>query len=395
MHKTGPIIQSLLDTDLQKFTMMQVVYHNFTEADVEYHFQCRTEGVDLVPYMAEIEEEIAAYCSLRFSDDDLEILARQRFLKNDFLQFLGLYQPRMMHVKVTRSATFSGAIDIVISGPWLFTIPFDVPVLAIVNEVYFRNTSDPVEQMRKGHTILMDKIIKAQENPAFETFRFNDFGTRRRYSRQWHAKVVDVLKGMMPVQFRGSSNVLLAHKYDLNVMGTMSHEYLQACQALGPHLRNFQSFAMDTWANEYQGDLGIPLTDTINMDAFLSDFNLKFCKLFDGMGHDSGDPFAWADKAINHYKANRIDPLTKQLVFTDKLTLSKALDIHQYVAGRAQPVFGIGTHLSNDVGVKTIDVVMKMTKCNGKSVAKISESPDKSMDHDPVFMAYLQSNFAV
>lgn len=395
MRKTGPIIQSLLDTDLQKFTMMQVVYHRFTDAEVEYHFQCRTEGVDLVPYMAEIEEEIAAYCELRFKPEELDALGRLRFMKNDFIQFLGLYQPRMMHVKVTRSETESGAIDIVISGPWLFTIPFDVPVLAVVNEVYFRNTTDPVEQMRNGRKILMDKITKAQENPAFESFRFNDFGTRRRYSREWHAQVVDILKGMMPLQFRGSSNVLLANRYGLNVMGTMAHEYLQACQALGPKLRDSQSFALDTWADEYQGDLGIPLTDVINMDAFLRDFNLKFCKLFDGMGHDSGDPYVWADKAINHYKANRIDPRTKNLVFTDKLTLDKALDINQYVDGRAQPIFGIGTHLTNDTGVKPIDVVMKMTKCNGQSVAKISESPDKSMSHDTTYLQFLKSTFEV
>lgn len=393
--KREPIIQSLLDTDLYKFTMMQVVYHQFPGADVEYHFRCRTPGVNLVPFMSEIEEEIEAYCSLRFTDQELGILASKRFMKKDFVEFLELYQPRMKHIKVVRSDVEPGAIDIVVKGPWLFTIPFEVPVLAIVQEVYFRNTCDMQEAMARGKRILIEKIKVAEQHPEFANFRFNDFGTRRRFSREWHAQVIDILKGVMPIQLIGSSNVLLADRYHLANMGTMAHEYLQAAQALGPRLRDSQVFAFDKWVDEYQGDLGIALTDVIGMEQFLTDFNLKFTKLYDGMRHDSGCPYKWADLAINHYVENRVDPMTKSLVFSDGLTFPKAMDLQSYVKGRARPIFGIGTYLTNDMGVTPLNNVMKMTHCNGQPVAKRSDSPGKSMCTDPSYEKYLASVFGI
>jgi len=395
MHKNGPIIKSLLDTDLYKFTMMQVVYHQFKGAEVEYHFRCRNKGIDLIPYMSEIEEEIAAYCELQFTNHELGVLSKMRFLKKDFIDFLELYRPRMRHVKVVRSATESGAIDIVLNGPWLFTIPFEVPILAIVSEVYFRNTVDVDESIANGKEILIEKIKIATAESDFDSFRFNDFGTRRRFSRAWHEQVVDTLKGVMPVQFVGTSNVALADRYQLNIMGTMAHEYLQACQALGPRLRDSQVFAFDKWADEYQGDLGIALTDVIGMDQFLQDFNLKFCKLYDGMRHDSGDPFIWGEKAIAHYKANRIDPMTKNLVFSDGLTFPKAMELQSHFLGRAKTTFGIGTYLTNDMGFAPLNNVMKMTHCNGQPVAKRSDSPGKSMCTDPEYERSLAHAFGI
>lgn len=393
MKSTGPIIKSLLDTDLYKFTMMQVVYHQFPGADVEYHFRCRNPGINLIPYMAEIEEEIAAYCELQFTPRELGIMQDKRFIKKDFVEFLELYRPRMKHIKVVRSDTESGAIDIVVNGPWLFTIMFEVPVLAIVQEVYFRNTCDVDETMRRGKEILIDKIKVAEENPQFAKFRFNDFGTRRRFSGLWHDRVIDTLKGMMPIQLIGSSNVLLAERYGLSNMGTMAHEYLQACQALGPRLRDSQKFAFDKWVDEYQGDLGIALTDVIGMDQFLEDFNLKFSKLYDGMRHDSGEPLPWAEKAINHYKANRIDPMTKSLVFSDGLTFPNSMHIQGELDGRTKPTFGIGTYLTNDMGIPPLNNVMKMTHCNGQPVAKLSDAPGKSMCQDEGYKDYLKSVF--
>lgn len=393
--KTTPIIQSLLDTDLYKFTMMQVVYHQFPGAEVEYHFRCRNKGINLVPFMKEIEEEIEAYCQLRFTDKELGVLSKMRFLKKDFIEFLELYRPRMKHVKVVRSETESGAIDIIVQGPWLFTIPFEVPILSIVSEVYFRNTVDVEEAMVKGKKILIEKITQAQAHPYFDKFRFNDFGTRRRFSRKWHEQVVDIMKGVMPIQFVGSSNIALADRYGLTVMGTMAHEYLQACQALGPRLRDSQVFAFDKWVDEYQGDLGIALTDVIGMDQFLDDFNLKFCKLYDGMRHDSGDPYKWAEKAIAHYKTNRIDPTSKSLVFSDGLNFQKAMDLGQYFEGRATTRFGIGTDITNDMGFPALNNVMKMTHCNGQPVAKRSDTPGKSMCTDPNYEKALARAFNI
>jgi nicotinate phosphoribosyltransferase len=393
--RPNQVIQSLLDTDLYKFTMMQVVYHQFPGADVEYHFRCRTKGVDLIPYMAEIEEEIAAYCELRFTDQELDTLGKLRFIKKDFVHFLRMFKADMRHVKVVRSDSEPGAIDIVLNGPWLFTIMFEVPILAIVQEVYWRNNVDVDETMRKGKEILIEKMKTAETHAEFNDFRFADFGTRRRFSRQWHEQVIDTLKGSMPIQLAASSNVLLADRYQLTAMGTMAHEYLQACQALGPRLKDSQKFAFDMWAKEYRGDLGIALTDVIGMDQFLNDFDLFFCKLYDGMRHDSGNPYEWGEKAIAHYQSNRIDPMTKALVFSDGLDLQKAMDLQAHFKGRARTQFGIGTSLTNDMGFPALNNVLKMTHCNGQPVAKRSDSPGKSMCTDPHYERALARAFGI
>lgn len=390
-----PIIQSLLDTDLYKFTMMQVVFHQFPGAHVEYAFRCRTKNVNLVPFIGEIQDEIDAYCALQFTPSELAVLNKMRFIKPDFTDFLELYRPRARHVKVVAVADEPGAIDIHVEGPWWATIPFEVPCLAIVNEVYFRNTYDMAERERLGEQRLFAKIEAAKTNPAWSNFSFNEFGTRRRMSHAWQDRVLSILKEECPRQLVGTSNVFFADKHQLTVMGTMAHEYLQAFQALGPRLRDSQTAALDAWVKEYQGDLGIALTDVIGMDAFLNDFNLYYTKLFDGMRHDSGSPFEWADKALAHYKRHRVDARQKRLVFSDGLTFDTALELQAYVGQRAQASFGIGTYLTNDTGVPALNVVMKMVRCNGQDVAKLSDSPGKTMCQNPGYVDYLKSVFGV
>ena len=193
----------------------------------------------------------------------------------------------------------------------------------------------------------------------------------------------------------GTSNVLFAMQQDMTPLGTMAHEYLQACQAVGPRLRDSQTFAFNTWAREYRGDLGIALSDVCGMDAFLRDFDLFFCKLFDGVRHDSADPFEWGEKLIAHYRRMRIDPLTKTMVFSDSLDVPLAISLFEYFRGRALTAFGIGTNLTNDLGYEALQIVIKMTRCNGQPVAKISDEPSKTMDYDPSYVAYLREVFQV
>jgi len=181
----------------------------------------------------------------------------------------------------------------------------------------------------------------------------------------------------------------------LGPQGTMAHEWLQAFQALGPRLRDSQVAAFDSWAREYRGDLGIALTDVIGLDAFLRDFDLYFCKLFDGMRHDSGDPFEWGERMVAHLESQRIDSLTKVLVFSDSLDIDLVMRLYERFRGRARLSFGIGTNLTNDVGVPPLSVVMKMVRCNGQPVAKLSDSPGKTMCDDPGYLAYLRQVFQV
>ena len=387
------IIESLLDTDLYKFTMMQVVLHHFPTAQVEYRFKCRTPGVDLTPYIDEIDREISALCGLRFARRELEYLRSWRFFKSDFVDLLELFHLDERFVIVRSSPTVSGELDITIQGPWLHTILFEVPVLAIVSEVYFRNTQ-PKPDVAEGRQRLRTKVTEIN-SIADPEFRVADYGTRRRFSRAWQDEVLATLKEGIGPKFVGTSNVHFALEQGLTPLGTMAHEYLQACQAVGPRLRDSQVFAFNTWAREYRGDLGIALSDICGMDAFLRDFDLFFVKLFDGVRHDSGDPFAWGEKLIAHYQKMRIDPRTKVMVFSDSLNVPLAIRLFEYFKGRSQTAFGIGTNLTNDLGYKPLQIVIKMTRCNGQPVAKISDEPSKAMDYDPSYVAYLREVFQV
>jgi nicotinate phosphoribosyltransferase len=387
------IIRSLLDTDLYKFTMMQVVLHHFPGAQVEYRFTCRTPGVNLVPCLEDIGAGIADLCRLRFRDDELAYLRELRFMKSDFVDFLALFQFNQKYIQLAPGRV-AGEIDITIRGPWLHTILYEIPVLAIVSEVYFRRTQ-PGAKLTEGRKRLAQKIALVRKVEPQLEFRISDFGTRRRFSLAWHEEVIQTLKSEVPQYFAGTSNVLLAMQHNVTPLGTLAHEYMQACQALGPRLRDAQVFALDKWAQEYRGDLGIALSDTYGTDAFLRDFDMYFCKLFDGARHDSGDPFAWGEKMIAHYQKNRVDPRTKTLIFSDQLSFPLAIEIARRFHGRVRTAFGIGTNLTNDVGFEPINIVIKMTECNGQPVAKVSDAPGKTVSTDAGYLAYLRQVYGL
>ena len=383
------IIQSLLDTDLYKFSMMQVVLHQFPAAQVEYRYKCRTPGINLRPYLDEIRAEIHALCQLRFTEEELGYLGSLRFIKSDFIDFLRLFHLPERCIEVGEGE-LPGEISIVVTGPWLHTILFEIPVLAIVNEVYFRNVN-PSPDWDEGRRRLREKMKMVEdEQPSLGRFRVAEYGTRRRFSRRWHEEVVQVMKDQMGQNFAGTSNVALAWRHGVLPLGTMGHEYLQACQALGPRLRDSQVFALEVWAREYRGDLGIALSDVYGLDAFLRDFDMYFCKLFDGARHDSGDPFVWGERMLEHFKANRVDPINKTLVFSDALTFPLAIELAHRFGDRCKLSFGIGTNLTNDLGPEPLQIVMKMVRCNGQPVAKVSDAPGKTMCDDPAYLAYLR-----
>ena len=397
------IIQSLLDTDLYKFTMMQVVLHHFPGAQVEYRFKCRNPGVDLARFADEIRDEVRSLCSLQFLDAELGYLRSMRFIKSDFVDFLGLFKLNEKYIDIVPQP--SGELEISIKGPWLHTILFEVPVLSIVNEVYFRNTQ-PQADVDEGRRRLENKISQLQAD-GLEDLKIADYGTRRRFSKEWHEEILRTLSAQLgpvlvpsratrkPPQFAGTSNVLFAMKLGLIPLGTMAHEYLQACQALGPRLRDSQVFGFEMWGREYRGDLGIALSDVYGMSAFLRDFDLLFCKLFDGSRHDSGDPFQWGERMLAHYTANRVDPRTKTLIFSDGLTVPRTIELYQQFRGRCLLAFGIGTNLTNDLGYEPLQIVIKMIRCNDQPVAKLSDTPSKNMCEDEKYLAYLRQVFEI
>jgi nicotinate phosphoribosyltransferase len=394
----APIIQSLLDTDLYKFTMLQVVLHQFPQTHGEYEFKCRNEPIyPLSELYDALNEQLDVLCQLRFHQDELDFLRSLRFIKSDFLDYLELFhlQRRFVHLLVENNT-----LTIRIKGPLLQAMFFEIFILSIVNELYFQRFDRP-EVYQEGQKRLDAKIekirqmITSSDNNPTSPFLLFDFGTRRRFSRHWHHHVVSTLNQALPETFRGTSDVYLAWKLGITPIGTMAHEFMQAFQALDVRLRNFQKAALEAWVQEYRGDLGTALTDVVGIDAFLRDFDLYFAKLFDGLRHDSGDPFSCGKKIIQHYHALRIDPMTKMLTFSDGLDVDKAIILYQHFCKKIRTSFGIGTNLTNDMGIEPLQIVLKLIRCNDQSVAKLTDSPGKTMCNDKTFIAYLRQTFDI
>jgi len=351
----------------------------------------------LTDILDDLNHQLDLLCQLKFKEDELQYLRSLRFIKSDFVDYLELFQLKRRFIKA--SIDSQGRLDIVIEGPMVQAMMFEIFVLSIVNELYFSRIRTP-EVLVEGERRLKAKVellkqYAAAQDPNDPPFLVSDFGTRRRFSFAWQKHVVEEFNKAAPYVFRGTSNVLLAKELGITPIGTMAHEFLQAFQALDVRLRNFQKAALETWVQEYRGDLGIALTDVVGMDAFLRDFDLYFAKLFDGLRHDSGDPYEWGDKAYAHYKKLKIDSKTKMLTFSDGLNLEKAWKLHQYFKDRFQVSFGIGTNLTNDMGQTPLNIVLKLVECNRQSVAKISDSPGKTMTDNDTFLAYLRQVFSV
>lgn len=384
------IIKSLLDNDLYTYTVGQMAIHQFNNTQVKYEFKCRNTEA-LRPWthhmVLELKDEVQNFCNLRFTPEELDYLRSIRFLKDDYIDFLGLYQPNPEHISVTKDHE---ELEITVHGPWYLTIFFEVPVLAMVNEIYFKYYGQ--NNKKDGRTLLEKKIALANYNGIY----FSDFGTRRRYSAEWQREVVEYC-AEHATGFNGTSNVLLAKDLGLKPIGTMSHQAIMVGAGQEDvRLAKSQAYMLQKWVDEYRGDLGIALTDTYGFDAFLNDFDLYFAKLYDGLRHDSGDPITWADKAIAHYVKLGIDPMTKTLVFSDGLNMEKAVEIAMYLEGSINVSFGIGTNLTNDfTGQTPMQIVMKIVSCNGAPVAKISDSKGKGMCKDAEYIKYVKKVFKI
>ena len=398
-----PIITSLLDNDLYKFTMLQAMLHQFPQTHGVYRFRCRNNkdtAYPLADIQKDLEQQLDSLCELRFLPDELDYLRSLRFMRSDFVDYLELFKLKRRFITV--STDEKGRLSIDIEGPMIQAMFFEVFVLAIVNELYFNALSND-SVIEEGQRRLDEKVTLLhqyaveQANNGVDTppFIVADFGTRRRFSKHWQAHVVETLYSAEPKIVSGTSNVYLAKQLGMTPIGTMAHEFMQAFQALDVRLRDSQKAALEAWVHEYRGDLGIALTDVVGMDAFLRDFDLYFAKLFDGLRHDSGDPYIWGDKAVTHYEKLKIDPKTKILTFSDGLNLEKAWELHQYFKHRIRTSFGIGTNLTNDMGITPINIVLKLVECNGQPVAKLSDSPGKTMINNDTYLAYLRQVFEV
>lgn len=389
--KLDPIVISLLDTDLYKFNMDQVIFHKHTDLCGKYYFKCRNEGVKFTPEMLdEINSQIDYLCTLRFRKDELDYLRSIRFIKNDYVEFLRLWRP--IREYVTTSLSKDGELSIIVNGPLFSAMQFEIHLLEIVNEVYFRMSYD-YDTLLKSAEEKLNAKIEALNNGTY-TFKFAEFGCRRRLSREWEDVVVRRLSTETD-KCIGTSNVYLAMKYNLTPIGTYAHEFVQMYQGIDRYpLAYTNHYAMRDWYDEYDGDNGTALTDTITTDLFLLDFNRSNVNNYNGVRHDSGDPYEWGEKIIKHYESYGVDPRTKQLLFSDGLDFDRAQKLFDYFKDRAKVAFGIGTFCSNDTCVDALNIVIKLQYVNDKPVAKLSDNPEKSMCHDADYLKYLKRSVA-
>lgn len=390
--KLQRIITSLLENDMYKFSMGQAIYHQFSDYKTTWTFKCRNKDVTFTEEMVnEIKEQIKVYCELRFTEDELQYLDNIKWIKGSYVEFLRLWHPRYEDFVITTDADCGLSIETF--GTWLNTSMYEIPTLAIVNEVYFR--------LKHGYASLFNSFKQKLDEKCDWLHKgiiypgvFSEFGLRRRLSGEAQELAVRQLSEtrLCAGKFIGTSNVYLAKKYNLVPVGTMAHEWIM-CVGQGNHKHNpaySNWYALDAWVKEYSVLNGIALTDAITTDCFLKDFQLTYATLFSGVRHDSGDPYAWGEKMIKHYESLGIDPKTKTLLFSDSLDFKRANDIFHHFNGKAKIAFGIGTYLSNDTYVEPLNIVMKPTKCNGMDIAKISDTEGKGMCKNPEYISYLE-----
>ena len=386
------IITSLLETDAYKFSMGQAIYHQFSDYKTTWSFKCRNEDVHFTKEMVdEIKRQLLLYTELRFKEDELEYLHNIPWIKGSYVDFLRLWKPRYEDFTITQDSECGLTIET--KGTWLNTSMYEIPTLAIVNEVYFRMAYDYDHLMDSFRERLEDKIAKLEAG-EYELAAFSEFGMRRRLSGEAQDLAIKRLKeaNIGNSKFVGTSNVYLAKKYGITAVGTMAHEWIM-CVGQGNHKHNpaySNWYALDAWVKEYGVLNGTALTDAITTDCFLKDFQLTYSTLFSGVRHDSGSPFEWGDKMIAHYNSLGIDPRTKTLLFSDSLDFERATEIKRYFDGKAKIAFGIGTFIANDTDAPALNIVMKTTACNGMDVAKLSDVEGKGMCKNPDYIHYLE-----
>lgn len=386
------IITSALDQDLYKLTMQQAVLHQFPKAIVEYQFKCRTRCVDFTEYEPFVVKSIKELCeNIKFVDYDIDYLRETLpFLKQDYLEFLKDFRFQSQYVVVYTND--KKELVIKVEGPWIKTILFEMPILQIVSELYSRTMTRDYAEANYRTLVKADFLA----TKAKKKLLFSEFGGRRRHSVEAQRNALAIFKKVCPDNLIGTSNLMFAREFGIKAVGTMAHEWLQAHQALYDvpgSLEKSQYLALHNWLKEYPNDLGIALSDVIGLRYFLHDFDKQLSSIYAGTRQDSGYPFEYGELLIKHYEKHGIDPKTKTIIFSDSLTFKTAYEILEHFDGRINVSFGIGTNITNDFDFKPIQIVLKMTKCNGKPVAKLSDTPGKTMDVDKSYTDHLKHCF--
>lgn len=404
--KYSQIITSLLDNDFYKFTMGQLFLHQMTDMNVEWTYKNRDASRKFTKEMVgEITEQVMHFCDLRFTKEELDYLKTIPWIKQDYIDFLSLYKPLYRHFRIAFNEN-TQQLDLHINGPQFLTTYYETPVMAIISEVWFRmSCGDDGSGNDENYSYMEEAFIKntidkidALNSGKYRIGAFSEFGARRRLSRDAQEQMIQLFTRDLHTPnstFVGTSDVYFAMKYGIKAVGTMAHEAIMSIGQGYPDRNPAYSnkFMMQAWHKEYGTENGIYLTDAITTDCFLKDFTKSEAKLFDGVRHDSGDPFEWGKKMISTYREYGIDPLTKTLLFSDSLNFEKADKLAAYFRNDIKVAFGIGTYLSNDCGEpydKPMNQVIKVTEANGVPVCKLSDDMGKYMGKNDEYLSYLR-----
>ena len=352
------IIQSVLDTDLYKFTTSYAYSKLYPRAYGQFRFIDRGKTTYPQGFAEELKKEIQEMSKLALTKDEASFLSRELpYLPPTYIDFVRGFRFDPEEVKVEQDA--EGHLSIIAEGLLYRVTLWETPILALVSELYYKMLGAQPDMEYTERTII-SKARKLAEHGI----TFSMFGMRRRFSAAIEDRVTELLKEHAAGYLFGTSNVYYAYKHGLRVSGTHPHEWIQFHGAMfGYKMANYM--AMEDWINVYDGDLGTVLTDTYTTDVFMRNFSKKHAMLFTSLRHDSGDPLQFTEKVIARYRELRVDPTIKYIIFSDGLDPERAIEIANYCKGRIGASFGIGTNLSNDVGngVRPMNIVMKLWKC--------------------------------
>ncbi len=346
-------IKSILDNDFYKITMQNAVVQLFPSQIVKYEFINRGQHKFPDGFAEELRKSVNAMSEIRLTKEEKSFMMKTcPYLNLPYLDFLEGFRFDPSEVKIEQT---ENDLKVSVEGLWYRTILWEVPILALISELYYQ--TEHLE--RDSDNLVIDKTLHKAKQLHDLGVTFAEFGTRRRHSYKVQNLVVEALSKKENTTFIGTSNIHFAMKYAIKPIGTHAHEWFMFHAAeYGFKMAN--KIALEHWVDVYRGDLGVALSDTYTTDVFFQQFDKKFSKLFDGVRHDSGDPLEFADKTINHYQQNGINPLYKYIIFSDGLNLEKVEEITKYCSGRIGISFGIGTNLTNDVGVRPMNIVMKL-----------------------------------
>lgn len=379
-------INHLTDNDLYTFTVGKAVLDTFPDANFEYNFINRKGTRFNDAFFDKLQANVDNMANLRLhSTEKLWMKHSIPFLSLDYLDYLSNYRFDPSEVQIKN---VDGNLDLKIVGPGHRTIFWEVPLLATISQCYYETVDTEWSSGINKANWILDQAKRAKDKGdlienAIISPKFLEFGTRRRRSFDTQKVVINELRHVS--SFMGTSNVYMAMTFDLKAHGTMSHQWIMANAAL-ESLRYANRYALNNWNKVYKGDLGIALPDTFGVEAFFGDFDKQLARLFDGVRHDSGDPFEFADKVVKHYRKLRLNPMSKTIVFSDSLDIALVLKLQTYCEKIGiRCGFGIGTHFTNDFpGSPALNIVIKLRAVQAEQnapwtqVVKLSDVPTKA-----------------